>query len=146
MSGLAVFGLKYPSLLQFERGHTDETTRHNLKSLYGIEQAPSDTWLRERLDELNPRYLRRTYTGLFKQLQRGKGLEGFTYLDDHYLLSIDGTGYFSSSTIHCGQCCKKTHRNGEVTWYHQLLGAVLVHPSHKEVFSFGPGADDQTGW
>ena len=36
MSGLAVFGLKYPSLLRFDRdARTDETVRANLKSLYG---------------------------------------------------------------------------------------------------------------
>ena len=40
MSALAVFGLKYPSLLQFDRGREDEVVRANLKSLYGVEQAP----------------------------------------------------------------------------------------------------------
>ena len=36
MSGLAVFGLKYPSLLRFDRdARTDETVRANLSSLYG---------------------------------------------------------------------------------------------------------------
>ena len=59
MSGLAVFGLKYPSLLQFDRdARTDEVVRANLRSLYGIERAPSDTALRERLDEVDPRQLR----------------------------------------------------------------------------------------
>ena len=48
MSGLAVFGLKYPSLLQFDRdARTDELVRANLKRLYGIERAPCDTALRE---------------------------------------------------------------------------------------------------
>ncbi len=51
---------------------------------------------------------------------------------------MDGTGYFSSTEIHCGQCCEKHHRDGRVTWYHQLLGAVLVNPDHKEVFPFAP--------
>lgn len=44
MSGLAVFGLKYPSLLQFDRSRDDEIVRHNLRTLYGIEQAPCDTY------------------------------------------------------------------------------------------------------
>ena len=59
MSGLAVFGLKYPSLLRFDRdARTDETVRANLSSLYAIERAPCDTALRERLDEVDPRALR----------------------------------------------------------------------------------------
>ncbi len=138
MSGLAVFGLKYPSLLQFDRDQNDEIIRSNLTSLYGIEQAPCDTYLRQRLDEVDPQYLRKAYTRLFSALQRGKGLEGFDYFDGYYLLSIDGTGYFSSSEVHCEQCCEKHHRDGRTTYYHQLLGAVLVNPDCREVFPLAP--------
>ena len=134
MSGLALFGLKYPSLLQFDHDRQEETVRANLRALYGIERAPCDTRLRERLDEVDPRQLRPLYTALFRQLQRGKGLEGFTYLDGHYLLSVDGTGHFSSNSVHCPQCAEKHHRNGATTYYHQMLGAVLVHPDCQEVF------------
>ncbi|MCK4708193.1 MAG: transposase [Gammaproteobacteria bacterium] len=138
MSGLAIFGLKYPSLLQFDQDRNVDLTRSNLKSLYGIKQAPSDTYLRERLDEVDPAHLRKNYTQLLQVLQRGKGLEGFAYLDNHYLLSLDGTGYFSSHDIHCDQCGEKHHRDGRVSYYHQLLGAVLVHPDYKEVFPLAP--------
>ena len=124
MSGMALFGLKFASLLQFDQGRQDEVIRHNLKTLYGVERAPSDTYLRERLDEVDPQTLRQAYTTLFSLLQRGKGLEGFTVFDDHYLLSIDGTGQYSSHTVHCRQCCQKRHRSGETTYYHQLLGGV----------------------
>jgi hypothetical protein len=138
MSGLALFGLKYPSLLQFEHDQREATTRANLKTLYGIGRAPSDTRFRERLDAVEPSQLRPLYQALFGQLQRGKGLEGFDYLDGHYLLSLDGTGYFSSPKVHCAHCAEKHHRNGTTTYYHQMLGAVLVHPEHKEVFPLAP--------
>ena len=52
MAGLAVFGLKYPALLQFDHDRGDATVRANLKALYGIERVPCDTRLRERLDEV----------------------------------------------------------------------------------------------
>ena len=55
-----------------------------------------------------------------------------------YLLSLDGTGYFSSKKIHCAQCAEKHHHDGTITYYHQMLGAVLVHPDHKEVFPLAP--------
>ncbi len=83
MSGLALFGLKYPSLLQFEHNRQEETARTNLKALYGVERAPFDTRFRERLDALDPSHLRPLYKTLFAELQRSKGLEGFAYLDDH---------------------------------------------------------------
>ncbi|MDQ6962232.1 MAG: hypothetical protein Q9M28_06830 [Mariprofundaceae bacterium] len=43
MSGLAIFGLKYPSLLQFDQSMDDEIIKQNLNNLYGIKHAPSDT-------------------------------------------------------------------------------------------------------
>ena len=47
MSGLAIFGFKCPSLLQFEkRVNEDKGLRHNLKSLYGVNNLPSNTTLR----------------------------------------------------------------------------------------------------
>lgn len=138
MSGFAVFSLKYPSLLQFDHGRNDELVRDNLKSLYGIARVPSDTYLRERLDNVSPEFLRRPFRRILHLLQRGKGFEGFDYLGGHYLLSIDGTGYFSSSQVHCEQCCQKHHRDGRVTYYHQMLSAVLVHPDKPEVFPLAP--------
>ena len=141
MSGLAMFSLKYPSLLQFDAdSHEQRRVGHNLRNLYGIERVPSDTRLRERLDEVDPATLRPVFRQLFGALQRGKGLEGMEYLDGHYLLSIDGTGYFSSSKVHCQQCCEKRHRDGRITYYHQMLGAVLVHPDSQEVFALAPEA------
>ena len=138
MSGLAVFGLKYASLLSFDRdARQGATIRWNLKSLYGIGRAPSDTALRERLDKVDPGSLRGAFKRVFAALQRGKGLEDFTWLG-HYLLSVDGTGYFSSSRVHCKRCCERRHRDGRVTYYHPLLGAVLVHPAHRDVFPLAP--------
>jgi hypothetical protein len=93
MAGPALFGLKYPSPLQFDHDCEEATVRANLKALYGIERAPCDTRFRERLDAVDPIRLRPLYTALFRQLQRGKGLEGLAYLDGHYLLSLDGSHF-----------------------------------------------------
>ena len=139
MSGLAVYGLKYASLLKFdEAARGDAAVRSNLRRLYGVAQVPSDTRMRERLDEVDPRSLRSCYRRLFAALQRGKGLEGFACLDGHYLLSVDGTGHHSSKKVHCGNCCEKHHRDGTTTYYHMMLGAVLVHPEEREVFPLAP--------
>ena len=139
MSGLAVYGLKYASLLKFdEAARGDAAVRSNLRRLYGVARVPSDTRMRERLDEVDPRSLRSCYRRLFAALQRGKGLEGFACLDGHYLLSVDGTGHHSSKKVHCGNCCEKHHRDGTTTYYHMMLGAVLVHPEEREVFPLAP--------
>jgi hypothetical protein len=136
MSGLAVFGLKFPSLLQYDEHR--EVLDGNLKTLYHIHRPPSDTYLRERLDELNPSFIRPAFKKIFAELQRGKCLEGFEFFEGHYLLSIDGTSEFSSSKVCCEQCCKKEHKDGSVTYYHQMLGACIVHPERSNVIPLCP--------
>ena len=140
MSGLAIFGFKLPSLLQFETKKASEPfIRRNLRTLYKVDKAPSDTCLRERLDRLSPNRLRRSFKAIFAQLQRGKVLEKYRYLNGRYIVSIDGTGQFSSTKVHCKNCCEKTHRkNAEVTYYHQMVGASLVHPDQKVVVPLAP--------
>lgn len=139
MSGLAVFGLKYPSLLKFDEAHREGVIRHNLKTLYGVERAPCDTQLRTILDPLDPQALRPAFRAIHRQLQRHKALEGYPYLDGHYLVSIDGTGQFASSQIACPECCVKQRKSGP-EYYHQLLAAVMVHPERKTVLPLMPEA------
>ena len=103
-----------------------------------MERAPCDTQLREILDPVDPRHLRPAYKALFAHLQRGKGLAPYAYLEGYYLVSIEGTGVFSSSSLCCKECCVKNHRKGGVTYFHQLLGAVIVHPEQKGVIPLAP--------
>jgi hypothetical protein len=136
MSAFAMFSLKDPSLLAFD--HRRRDPNDNFRSIYGINHVPCDSQMRDILDPLDPDLLRPSFRAIFRRLQRGKMLQRFTYLDGHYLLSLDGTGYFSSSKIHCSSCLEKRHRNGNVTYSHQLLGATLVHPGRKEVIPLAP--------
>lgn len=100
----------------------------NLQTLYHVNRPSSDTYLRERLDELDPNFIRPAFKKIFAELQRGKCLEEFEFLEGYYLLSLDGTGEFFSSKVCCEQCCKKEHKDGSVTYYHQMLGACIVQP------------------
>lgn len=137
MSGLALFGLKYPSLLQFDEDARNEKQIicSNLKALYQVERAPCDTYFRERLDEVEPHELQRAMNRIIAQLQRGKVLEQYRYTpEDYALVAIDASGYFSSHEVHCQSCCVKQHRDGSKTYYHQMLAAVLVHPNKHCVF------------
>jgi hypothetical protein len=133
-SVFAMFALKDPSLLAFDERRNDA----NMKALFGIGRIPSDTQTREILDGLDPELLRPLFGDMFRQLQRGKALEPFEFYDGSYLLSLDGTGYFSSQKIHCPSCQVKEHKNGTVTYEHQMLGAVIVHPDIKEVIPLAP--------
>lgn len=136
MSAFAMFSLKDPSLLAFDQRRHD--ANDNFRSIYGIDRVPSDTQMRAILDPVEPKELRPSFGNVFRRLQRGKALERFVYLDGHYLVSLDGTTYFSSEKVHCPSCLEKHHRGGGITYSHQLLGATLVHPDLKEVIPLMP--------
>ena len=134
MSAFAMFSLKAPSLLAFDK----ERAEGNLHTIYGIERVPCDTYMREILDPVSPKVLRPVFKSVFRQVQRGKALEPMMFLDGHYLLALDGTEYFSSQTIHCASCLQKVHRNGAITYCHQMLGAAIIHPDRREVIPLMP--------
>jgi hypothetical protein len=71
MAAFAMFSLKAPSLLAFDK----ERAEGNLHTIYGIEQIPCDTHMREILDPVSPESLRPVFKSIFRQLQRGKALE-----------------------------------------------------------------------
>jgi hypothetical protein len=144
MSAFAMFSLKAPSLLAFDK----ERAEGNLHTIYGIQHVPCDTYMRERLDPVSPKWLRPVFKSVLRQLQRGKALEEMIFLDGHYLLALDGTEYFSSKTIHCASCFHRVHRNGSLTYAHQMLSAAIIHPDVRAVIPLMPepiGHHDGTG-
>jgi hypothetical protein len=134
MSAFAMFSLKSPSLLSFDQ----ERSEGNLQRVYGMKQVPCDTTMREILDPVHPQDVRPLFKAIFRALQRGKALEEMVFVEGHYLLALDGTGYFASQLIHCESCVERHHRNGTVTYAHQMLGAALIHPDRRAVIPLMP--------
>jgi len=137
MSAIALFAMKDPSLLAFQERRNDA----NMKNIFRIPQVPSDTRMRELLDPLEPNSLRPMFNDVLRELQRGKALEAFDFLEGYNLLSLDGSGYYSSKKVHCEHCLQRTNsKTGEITYHHQMLGAALVHPDLKQVIPLAPEA------
>jgi len=136
-SAFALFALKDPSLLAFEARRPDPNG--NLRRIFGIHRVPSDTQSRTILDPVDPAALCPVFKDIFRQLQRGKALESYVFLEGCYLVSSDGTGYFYSTKIHCPFCLeRKNSHTGEISYYHQLLEGVLVHPDLRTVIPLAP--------
>ncbi len=138
MSGLAMFSMKCPSLLQFDEKKKEKVIQHNLTTLYGIQTVPSDTQMRSILDEIEFRDLNSGFHALHRSAVQAGVFDQYHFFQGRVLVSVDGTGYFSSSAIACPQCCVKKHRNGKEEYYHQLLCASVVHPDHKVVIPLMP--------
>ena len=95
MSAIAMFSLKDVSLLKFQERRNDQ----NLKDMYRIGKIPSDTSMRELLDPIEPDLLRPLFNTVFRNIQQSGELEPFTFLDGSYLLSVDGTEYFTFQKV-----------------------------------------------
>lgn len=138
MSAFAMFSLKDASLLAFDQRRTADG---NLKRVYKLKTVPCDTQMRTILDEVDPEALRPLYKDIFQALQQGEVMEKLVFMEGSYLLTLDGTGYFSSKLVHCPACLeKKSSKTGEIRYAHQLLGGAIVHPDFAEVVPFAPEA------
>ncbi len=138
MSAFAMFSLKDSSLLEFDERRQKDG---NLKRVYGLEIIPSDSQMRTIIDEVPSEEFRPMFKDGFSQLEQSKILPQMVYYGKYYLLTVDGTGYFSSKKVHCEACLqRKNKKTGEITYFHQMIGGAIVHPDIKTVVPFMPEA------
>lgn len=147
MSSFAIFALKSPSLLQFERDYLAQKIRtKNLNSLFKIDRVPSDTHIRDVLDTVDYQQYRPIFKRIFSYIQRSKALERFEFIkiknQPHYLIAVDGSGYYRSDKIACDCCMIEEHfdcnNTMKVKYAHNILGASIVHPTLGQVISLCP--------
>jgi len=141
LSAFAMFSLKIPTLLQFDKRRKDEIECQNIKNIFGIEtEIPCDTTMREINDEIDPKeFIGPAYKAIFQALQRSKELEKMVFYDGCFLLNLDGTGIFSSKNVSAPYCMQKINKKtGEITYYLQMLGAAIIHPAVKVVIPLMP--------
>jgi hypothetical protein len=136
MAALAVFQLKDPSLLAFDKRRLEEP--ENLRDMFGINVIPCDSQMRAILDPLPLASLRMPFRTVFREIQRGKDFEKMAYYDGHYLLSGDGTGFYSSEKVCSPYCLAKKQKNGKTMYYQQMYAASFVHPDCKVVIPVFP--------
>ena len=60
------------------------------------------------------------------------------FLDDYLFVGPRWDGVFFLQDDHCASCLHKVHRNGSITYSHQMLGAALVHPDQRTVIPLMP--------
>ena len=71
------------------------------------------------------------------RLQRCKWLQHFQIFDARYLITLDGSRYFSSESVHCAHCLTTT-KNGTTRYHHDILQAAIVHPDKRQVLPLAP--------
>lgn len=137
-SAFALFFLQDPSLLEFQRRFQDQIQQNNRTTIFGVESIPSDTQLRDVLDGHDYTPITEVYKEWFTRLQRSKQLERYRFLEGRYLITLDGSEYFTSEKVHCERCLHRKKSNGRSEHHHQILQPALVHPQRKEVIPLAP--------
>jgi len=138
MSGFACMYFQDPSLLRFQQRLREAENRDNLQTLFGVNDIPGETQLRDIVDEVGSEEFRPIFKDYFSRLQRGKHLLQYQLFDGFYICSIDGTQYFHSNSIHCSDCLSSKHKNGDVSYSHKVLQAALMHPDMRQVIPLMP--------
>lgn len=138
LSAFALFFLQDPSLLEFQRRFEQQIQSNNLRTVFAIEEIPSDTHLRDVLDEQPATFLHGVFSEYLRRLQRSKQLQRYQFLEQGYLVTLDGSEYFSSENVHCQQCLQRHKSDGRVEYYHQILQPALVHPDLRQVLPLAP--------
>jgi len=138
MSGVAMMFFQDPSLLQFQTRMQEQLHRNNLQTLFQVEHIPQDTQMREVIDGIESDSVGTLFNDFFRALQRGKYLQQYLFLDGYYLISLDGSEYFSSEKLCCPGCLRKEDKKGNIRYHHQILQAALMHPEMKQVIPLAP--------
>ncbi|MDM8537591.1 hypothetical protein QUF70_12610 [Desulfobacterales bacterium HSG17] len=94
--------------------------------------------MKEILDQIPSASFYPIFHEFTSRLQRAKVLEQFKFLDEGYLIPLDGTQYFSSECISCPSCLAKDLKNGKTLFYHQVVAATIAHPNMRQVLSLAP--------
>jgi hypothetical protein len=137
MSGFAMMFFQDPSLLAFQKRMQDSIQANNLNKVFSVNDIPSDTQIRDVLDPLQADALEGIFPVFLHRLQRGKHLVNYQFLEGGYLVSLDGSQYFSSEKIHCPGCLV-TESKGKKRFHHQILQSVIVHPDMRQVLPLAP--------
>lgn len=138
MSGFACMYFQDPSLLQFQERLKEAENRHNLETLFAVNNIPGQTQLRDIVDEVKSDKLSPIFKDYFSRLQRGRHLLQYQLFPGLYICSIDATQYFHSQSIHCDSCLTTEHKNGDVSYSHKVLQAAVMHPDRRQVIPLMP--------
>lgn len=138
MSGFAMMCFQDPSLLAFQQRMQDGMQINNLKTIFHVDAIPQDTQMRDVLDGVPPQEIEPVFPDFLMRLQRGKHLVQFEFLDGMYLISLDGSKYFSSDKIHCPGCLITHSGKGKPRYHHQILQSVILHPDMRQVLPLAP--------
>jgi hypothetical protein len=138
LGAFGIFFTQSPSFLEYQRHLQRTKGQNNACTLFGVAQIPCDNQVRNLLDPLLPSALDGVFLQVFEDLDHHGSLANFRALGDQLLIAMDGTNYFSSTTLHCRNCLRRHTTKGHTLYYHPAITPVVVCPSRSEVIALPP--------
>ena len=138
LGAFSAFFTQFPSFLSFQRSMQEAKGINNAWTLFGIEEIPSDNQIRNILDKVPPEKIFPIFPHILESLIRLEQLKGYREINGNLLMPLDATRYYSSKNVHCDQCSKTKHKNGEITYHHDVITPVIVAPGKERVISLEP--------
>ena len=118
LGAFSVFYLQCPSFLEHQRQMQSRQGHNNAQRLFGVMAIPTPNQIKNVLDKVAASTLFPIFRWVFQALSSQGFLKPYEVLGNQFLVGLDGTDYFSSTTIHGDQCSHRTHRNGQVSSHH----------------------------
>jgi hypothetical protein len=138
MSAFSVFFTQTPSFLAHQRDVALRKGKSNAESLFGMDQLPSDNQIRNLLDGVEPGETNGMYRFIWLELEQAGLLEDYRSFANQLLIVVDGTEYFSSKKIECGQCNHREQADGKTRYFHSVLTPVIAQAGNSQVIALEP--------
>jgi hypothetical protein len=138
LAAFSVFFMQCESFLEHQRQMQSRRGKDNAQTLFGLLHIPTMPQIRNILDQIAVQQLYGVFEWVYQALRREGYLKRYQCLGGHLLVTLDGTQYFSSQTIHCEQCSTRHHKNGSTTYFHSAILPVIVAPGQSQVIALAP--------
>jgi len=138
LAAFSVFFMQSGSFLAHQRLLESKQGRSNARSLFQVEEIPSDPQIRNLLDPLTSGYFREDFWYILDALREQQGLGAWRNAMNTYAIALDGVSFFSSEQICCAKCLKRTDRSGVEHFYHSAITPVFVKPGQTQVLPLPP--------
>jgi hypothetical protein len=138
LAAFAVFFMQSSSFLEHQRLLQNKKGRSNARSLFQVEEIPSDPQIRNLADPLSSTYFQEDFWFLLDKLKEDRLLLKFRNELNTYAIALDGVNFFSSEKIACAKCLIREDRSGVEHFYHSAITPVFVKPGQSQVLPLPP--------
>ena len=138
LSAFSVFFTQCPSFLAHQKAMEQNKGQSNARTLFGIEQIPTDHHIRAMLDPVEPQAIFPVYDRVYEAFEDQGILQSFHSVYNTRPIALDGTWYFCSGKIHCKNCSHIHPKRGDPIYYHSAITPVVVAPNQPYAIPLRP--------